>query len=277
MNRIFAINLFFFAALASNGQSLKLALTQGAKYEVISNLKVVSSANVMGQTMETSVDNENTEQFEVKSVAANNNELSASIKKIKLTMSLMGQDINYDSETSNGKGEIAKEMDNKVNKPYPVLYDDNGKILNKDVVKAAQPDAVVQGMIPPSDKVSLIDDMFIGRELKEGTSWEDSTLSDDGKMKVVTKGTYKVLTIQNGMASVLFEGTQTQNGTIEQMGMEMNTSGMQNVKREIMLDTKTGIVMQTKVTTTGQNNIETMGMSIPVDLTVTTTKKVKLL
>jgi hypothetical protein len=265
-----------FLATAAIGQPLKLNLSKGTKYEVTSTTKVTSSASVMGQTMESIIDNETTENFEVKSVSENNNELDALIKRIKFSMSAMGQETSYNSETSDGKDEIAKEMDGRINKPYQVLYDDKGNILNIDVVKNAQPNAVAQGMAPSSGKVSLIDDDFIGIEFKDGASWNDTTANNDDKMKSLTTGTYKVLTIQNGLASVLFEGTQTQNGIVEQMGMEMNVTGTHTIKKEIMVDVRTGIVMQSKTTSTGQNNIEVAGMSIPAEINATITKKVKL-
>jgi hypothetical protein len=265
-----------FLATAAIGQPLKLNLSKGTKYEVTSTTKVTSSASVMGQTMESIIDNETTENFEVKSVSENNNELDALIKRIKFSMSAMGQETSYNSETSDGKGEIAKEMDGRINKPYQVLYDDKGNILNIDAVKNAQPNAVAQGMAPSSGKVSLIDDDFIGIEFKDGASWNDTTANNDDKMKSLTTGTYKVLTIQNGLASVLFEGTQTQNGIVEQMGMEMNVTGTHTIKKEIMVDVRTGIVMQSKTISTGQNNIEVAGMSIPAEINATITKKVKL-
>jgi hypothetical protein len=260
----------------SVGQVAKINLAAGAKYEVTTTTKLTSTANVMGQTMETKLDTENLEGFEIKSIAANNNELSSVIKRIKLTMSMMGQDMNYDSDKDT-KGDIADQVGSKVNKPYTVLYDDNGKILNKDIVAAAQPDAMVPGMPSSGGKASLIDDRFIGRELKNGTTWYDSTATDNEKMKTTVKGNYKVLSVQNDMATIIFEGTQSQNGVVEQMGMEMNMSGTSNVTKEILLDLKTGLVIQANTKTKGTSNIEVMGSSIPVETDVTVTKKIKLL
>jgi len=214
--------------------------------------------------------------YDIKSVAANNNELSAVIKRIKVTLSGMGQDMSYDSDNKDSKGEMAEALGGKVGKSYPVLYDDNGKVLNKDVVAAAQPETPIPGAPASSGKVELIDEMFIGKQLTNGYSWYDSTTSDINKMKTTIKGTYKVLSVQNNTATIMFEGTQQQAGVVEQMDMEMNMSGTSNVTKEILLDLKTGLIILANTKTKGSSNIEVMGTSIPVETDVTATKKIKL-
>jgi len=275
-SKILAFAAFLFLGSAAFSQSVKLSLGAGAKYEVITTMKVSSSANAMGQTIETGMDNESTELFDVKSVATNNNELSAVLKRIKVNLSGMGQDMSYDSDNKESKGEIAEAFGKKVGKPYQVLYDDNGKVLNKDVVAEAKPEMPIPGAPAPSGKVELIDEIFIGKPLTNGYSWYDSTTSDIKKMKITIKGTYKVLSVQNNIATIMFEGTQQQAGVVEQMDMELNMSGTSNVTKEILLDLKTGLVIQSNTKTKGTSNIEVMGTNIPVETDVTTTKKIKL-
>lgn len=275
-SKILAFAAFLFLGASAFSQTVKLSLGAGAKYEVTTTMKLASSATVMGQAMETTMDNESTEAYDVKSIAANKNELSAVIKRVKVSMSGMGQEMNYDSDNKDSKGELAEAFGAKVGKPYQVLYDDNGNVLNKDVVAAAKPETPIPGAPAPSGKVELIDEMFIGKQLANGYSWFDSTTSEVDKMKTTIKGTYKVLSLQNNIATLKFEGTQQQAGVVEQMGMEMNLSGASTVTKEILLDLKTGLVIQANSKIKGTSNIETMGMSIPVESDVTTTKKIKL-
>jgi Family of unknown function (DUF6263) len=272
---VFVTILFSGSTLFS--QTVKLSLGTGTRYEVTTTMKLFSSANAMGQTIETNMDNENTEIFDVKSIAINNNELNAVIKRIKMNLTGMGQDLSYDSDNKDSNDELAKTLGGKVGKAYSVLYDDNGKILNKDVVAAAKPEMPIPGAPPPSAKVELIDELFIGKPLANGYSWNDSTTSESGKLKTTTKGIYKVLNVQNDIATIMFEGTQEQNGVMEQMGMEMNMSGTSNVTKQILLDLKTGLIMQANTKTKGNSNIEVMGSSIPVETEVTTTKKIRLI
>ncbi|TMI62632.1 MAG: hypothetical protein E6H07_14560 [Bacteroidetes bacterium] len=275
-SKILAFATFLFLGSTAFSQSVKLSLGAGAKYEVITTMKMSSSANAMGQTIETGMDNENTELFDVKSVTTNNNELSAVLKRIKFNLSGMGQDMSYDSDNKESKGELAEAFGKKVGKPYQVLYDDNGKVLNKDVVAEAKPEMPIPGAPAPSGKVELIDEIFIGKQLTNGYSWYDSTTTDVDKMKTTIKGTYKVLSVLNNNATIMFEGIQQQTGVMEQMGMELNMSGTSNVTKEFLLDLKTGLIIQSNTKTKGTSNIEVMGTNIPVETDVTTTKKIKL-
>jgi hypothetical protein len=270
-----ATALFF--SLTGFTQTVKLNLTPGTKYEVSTVMKITSLASVMGQTMESNINNESIENYNVKSVASNNNELSASLKKVKLSITAMGQDMDYDSENQNNSGPLNDAFKDKVGKEYTVLYDDNGKVLNPDVVISAKPEAIVPGMNPPGDDVSLLNADFLNRQITNGASWYDSVTTKTGKMTSTTKGTYKVLSVQGDMATILFEGKTEQAGVVEQMGMEMNMSGGGNLTKEIMLDMKTGLVVQMNSRTTGTNKIETMGMDIPVEINATTTTKIKQL
>lgn len=276
-SKILVLIVIVFSGTTVFSQTVKLTLAPGAKYEVTATMKMASVANAMGQNIETNIDSENTELFEVVSIAANNNELSAVIKRIKFSMSGMGQDMSYDSDNKNSKGEMAEMLGGKVEKPYKAIYDDNGKVLNQDIVAAAQPGMPIPGAPAPSGKTDLVDDSFIGKTLANGYSWPDSSNSDKGKMKTITKGNYKVLNIEKNIATITYEGTLQQSGVIEQMGMEMNMSGTSNVTKQILLDLKTGLIIQANSNTKGTSNIEVMGSSFPVESDITTTKKIRLL
>jgi hypothetical protein len=120
---------------------------------------------------------------------------------------------------------------------------------------------------------------FIGKELKAGTSWMDSVVSNSDKMKNTTSGKYTVTSInaEKNTATISFAGTQNMSGIMEQMGQEMNMTGTSKVTGQYEVDIKTGIILQSSVANDGTMTIEAMGMSIPATTKSTTNTMVKFL
>ena len=83
---------------ATYAQTVKVALEKGKKYEVSTVTKVNSLASVMGQDMETNVDNSTVEVYDIKDARATETDLTKVITKMAVSMQSMGQDMSYDSE-----------------------------------------------------------------------------------------------------------------------------------------------------------------------------------
>ena len=264
---------------ATYAQTVKVALEKGKKYEVSTVTKVNSSASVMGQDMETNVDNSTVEVYDIKDARATETDLTKVITKMAVSMQSMGQDMSYDSEKKNNSGPLAESLDKVVNKVKNYTVDANGKIIKED--KDEDDDAGALGglaaLSPTTDGISILKVTLLGKTLNAEGSWDDSISTNADKLKSTTVGTYKVTAIEGNIATISFDGTQRLAGTIEQMGQEMGMTGTNKITGVYKVDLSSGLILSNITTTTGNSNIEAMGMSIPVTTKTTTTSTTKIL
>lgn len=259
-------------------QPLKLSLAKGKKYEVNTVTKMTTVTSVMGQEMESSVDNSSVEAIEVKDIRANETDLTRTVTKMVANVQAMGQDMSYDSEKKDTTGPLAESLNKLVGKTKNMTVDANGKVIKEDTDNddlTSNMGMMMAGTV--SGGVAIYRASLLGKELKPGASWPDSMTSVSDKMKTTTVGTYTVAGIEGKIASIVFTGTQAIAGTVEQMGQEMGVSGNNKVNYQIKVDISTGVITESVVTTDGTSNIEAMGMSIPVTSKVTVTTSVKSL
>ena len=264
---------------ATYAQTVKVALEKGKKYEVSTVTKVNSSASVMGQDMETNVDNSTVEVYDIKDARATETDLTKVITKMAVSMQSMGQDMSYDSEKKNNSGPLAESLDKVVNKVKNYTVDANGKIIKED--KDEDDDAGALGglaaLSPTTDGISILKVTLLGKTLTADGNWDDSISTNADKLKSTTVGTYKVTAIEGNIATISFDGTQRLAGTIEQMGQEMGMTGTNKITGVYKVDLSSGLILSNITTTTGNSNIEAMGMSIPVTTKTTTTSTTKIL
>lgn len=277
MKRIF----FAIAILLSTGayaQPLKITVVKGKKYEVSTVTKVNSSASVMGQDMETNVDNTSVEVYEIKDTRATETDLTKVITKMVVSMQAMGQDMNYDSDKKDNSGPLAEGLDKTINKVKNITIDANGKIIKQDKDDAEEGGmGGLMAMSPATSGISIFKLSLVGKEMKVDGSWDDSTNNDADKLKTNTVGTYKITGIEGTIATINFDGVQRMSGTVEQMGQEMGMSGSNKITGIYKVDLTNGLILSSTTTTTGTSSIEAMGMSIPVSTKTTTTSTTKIL
>ena len=259
-------------------QTAKLVLAKGQKYEVTTTMKTSSVASMMGQDMENTLDNTTIETYEVKDTRANETDLVKIVTKMKMNTQMMGQDMNYDSDSKDNSGPMAEGMDKMVGKIKNITIDANGKIIKQD--KDAEEDVAQVGMMmaaSSSDGVAMVKPSFINKKFTVNSSWVDSSVNDADKLKSTTAGTYTVTSIEGNIASINFTGNQRMSGTIEQMGQEMAMTGTSKVNTQIKFDMASGLIIESTSTVDGTSNIDAMGMSIPVTTKTTSATKVKML
>lgn len=273
---IIAIAILF--STGAFAQPLKIAVAKGTKYEVSTVTKVNSSASIMGQDMETNLDNTSVEVYEIKDARATETDLTKVVTKMVVSMQSMGQDMNYDSEKKDNSGPLAESLDKTVNKVKNITIDANGKIIKED-----KDDSEASGMgglmalSPASGGVSIFKLSLVGKEMKVAANWSDSTNNDAEKLKSNTVGTYTITAIEGNIATISFDGVQRMSGTVEQMGQEMGMSGSNKITGTYKVDLSNGLILSSTTSTTGTSSIEAMGMSIPVNTKTTTTATTKVL
>lgn len=275
--KIVLLSVGLATAFGSQAQTIKLNLEKGKKYEVTTVSKISSSASVMGQDMETNIDNTTVEAYEVKEVRANEADLTKTVTKLGMNMQSMGQDMSYDSDKKDNSGPMAEELGKMVNKVKNLTIDDGGKIIKEDKDDESATAGMTMFAGPIANGIGLLRSDVIGKEMKGNMTWDDSTNSSGDKIKTTTVGAYTVTGIDGNIATIRFSGTQRITGTIEQMGQEMGMTGTNKVTTDLKLDLSTGLITESVTTVDGTSNIEAMGMSIPVTTKSTTTSTVKSL
>lgn len=264
---IFSVNTY--------AQTVQLSLKNGQKYELTSVTKVSSVASVMGQDMESTANTTQTEVFEVKNSMPAQTDLTTTITHMVMNSSAMGQEINFDSDKKDNTGPASEEMMKLINKPASMTIDGKGKILKEDKSDNDADASFTGSNMQP--RALFYHGPVIGRSLREGDTWQDSTVQKSDKMNTVIGGIYTVKKIENGIATIVFNGTSTMKGSMEQMGQAMDMNSSSKVTGETRLNTSTGIIIDSINNTDGSMTIEAGGMSIPVTIKSTTTTAVKML
>lgn len=260
----------------STGTNTSIQVIAGQKFRVETTIKLTSAAETMGQTMETNADTKNTVQYEVISAGSDAIELKKTLTKLKVNTSMMGQEMNYDSEKDDNPEMLKGMFDNLVNKAEGITIDNLGKITaQEESAAASNPVMAMSGVTSNTASTELFIPDLLGKELKTGDSI--SSVSETKVDRYISKdsGTYKIHTVENGIASISYTGTQQITAVMEQMGMEMNSVSNNIVKSELQVDIKTGLVIAKATVTDTNTTIDVMGMQIPSTGKVISTTTVK--
>lgn len=262
-------------AVGGYAQNSKLVLNKGQKYEVTSVTKTNSLANVMGQEMENITNTTTVELIEVKNTSDKQTDLVTTLTRMVMNASAMGQEINFDSDKKDNSGPGAEDMSKEINKPKNVSIDANGKLIGAEKAEADAMDMMKAG--GAQSGISLFREGLIGKSMKVGDSWLDSVIVHTEKIKTNTSGMYTVKTIENNIATIIFAGTSTLKGVMEQMGQEMDMISTSKVTAETKLDITNGVILESATNTDGNMTIMAAGMEIPVTVKASVTTKTKML
>jgi hypothetical protein len=261
----------------AGAQTLKLNLAKGAGYNLVTVSKMQVSMEAMGQSIEMNGDTKSTTLFEVKDVRGKETDIAETLKQTAVNFSMMGQANSYDSEKKDNSGPLAEVMGAELNKTYNSTLNEKADVVKADERSgtaaggaADMLNSMMSGAVQ-SGAASLFIPGSLGRKLKEGDQWQDSSSINQEKLKMKIAGVFTVKSIAGDIASIDYNGTQDVNTTVEQQGMEITNSGINKVAAQIMLDMKTGLVVERKTTVTVDTKSEVMGMSIPLAGTITVT------
>lgn len=251
----------------------QISLQKGQKYEVESKTTMTSSAEVMGQSMENNMESKITTVYEVVNPGSGGTELKSTITKLKVSTSMMGQEMKYNSDEKDNEGPAAEMLAGRVNKAKSITIDPKGNITKQD--KEEDAGAGMMGMNTGEDnKIDLFVPVLFTKELIAGDTFMDSVRVKKEKYESNEVGTYKITAVENGVASISYSGTQVVAATMEQMGMEMLNNSTNSIKTEMQVDIKTGLVLAKASVTESTITIEASGMTIPATAKTITTVKI---
>jgi hypothetical protein len=260
---------------ASIAQSTRnLNLNKGDKYQVENKLETTSSTEVQGQPMESKVNVTSTYNIAVKDKNDNNYNLTNTVTHMLMSMSMMGQDINFDSDKKEDMdGQMGAALKDYINQPKDVVVDNTGKIISKDESDTSATGIAKQLNLAATGYGSQMAFEALPKNPKVGATWTES--NDDNGIKKTTN--YTIKSIDGNIATVGFNGTVSTETTMEQQGMEVSTKTSGKFSGEEKVNLKTGVVQSNTTTGDASGTVTAMGQDFPTSSKITSTTTVKSL
>ncbi|MBS1759643.1 MAG: hypothetical protein JST23_05895 [Bacteroidetes bacterium] len=278
--KLLKINVFAIGMIASTAimAQSKITVTKGQKFDVISTNQSTTSAEVMGQSMETNINSNTTAAYAVTDVNDKEISLTSTVTKMVMSVKGMGGEQSYNSEDKKSSGQLADVLNKTLNKPKNITIDQKGNITKQDKEDEEMASMGAMSASSSTNYTDLFLPGLIGATFTAGTEvpYNASSKSENGS--ALDSGVYKITSIENGIASISYKGTQTTTKTIEQMGMEMQVTGTNAVKSELQVDVATGLVLLKATVVDINMSVDAGGMMIPVtgkSVTTTTVKPVQ--
>jgi len=262
-----------FSAATMAQTNTTLNLSKGQKYQVDNKLVTASSTDVQGQTMESKADVTSTYTIEVKDKKAGNYNLTNTLSHLLMNMSMMGQEVNFDSDKKEDMdGEMGSSLKGYINQPKDIVIDNAGKLVSMST-DSAESEILKQLHLASTGYGSQMAFAALPRHPKVGSTWSEST--DDSTIKRTTN--YTIKSIDGNVATVAFTGTMESNVQMEKQGMEISTKSSGKFSGEEKVDVKTGVVQSNNSTTDAKGTVNAMGQEFPVTVNVVSTTTVKAL
>lgn len=270
---IFAAAICFSTATLAQSKT-SLNLTKGQKYQLENKLETSSSTDVNGQTMETKVNVTSTYNIEVKDKVNNNYNLTNTITHMLMNMTMMGTEINFDSDKPEDmNGEMGASLKDYINKPKDVEIDNTGKIISKIEEDSSEEGIAKQLNLAATGYGAQMAFLALPQNAKVGTNWTDST-NESGISRTTH---YSIKDITGNIATVSFDGTVNSKTTMERQGMEVSSNTNGKFSGEEKVDVKTGVVQSNTTTGDATGTVSAMGQDFPMTSKVTSTTTVKAL
>ena len=248
------IGLATLSFTADTGVTLKLKPETGKTYTITS--KSVSTNTVGDPDFSLSSSQIMTvrQSFTAKDVTGNQVVVSSQIDAIKLSMSLMGMDIDYDSEHPTEANPLIEDQikaySKSLKKPFSITFDAKGNMINgKNELSMSQ----LSGAIVPLPK----------EELKVGSKWSSQNKQDISGTRLTVKMDYTVTAISATSVDLSFIGT------VKAKDTSGSLSGTANINPQ------TGMITKSTTKANISMTIREQGWSTPATIKATTDIEVK--
>jgi hypothetical protein len=276
MKKIFLIAS---VALSLNGFAQKvngkLNFQKGQKLEMITETKKTNAMELMGQSMETTVNSTVAEVFDIEDSNTESATIEHKIKRIVFTAEGMGNSQSFDSEKEEDRnGEMGKIMEKSLKNKYKMTVDAYGKITsikadddNPNGTKNKEEDAMADlasaqlGLslgLPKSGDASIFK-ILPDKEVTQGDTWTDSSSANGQKITT----TYKVNSITATDIILDYTSDISINTTQQIMGTDASIKADDKATGQITIDKVTGLLKQKTAIIDSKATMEAQGMSIP--------------
>ena len=253
-----AVVLFGLTALSftlADGIKLKLQPQKGKTYTINVKNNSMNIMEVMGQPQNSTQTMETRQTFTIKEVTNDQSTIETELDALKLTISQMGQKLEYDSEhpekTSPMLASQTSEMEKTLHKPATLTYDAQGNLVGE-----------ASDMEMSQLSVAII--KLPSEELAKGSKWTEEKDRSVSGADFKANMEYTVTAISKKSVEVSYTGdvkSDDINGTI---------------KGTASIDPQTGIVMKRNETQNLSMTLSQQGLTIPVTMTANTTVTVTM-
>ncbi|MFT3911232.1 MAG: DUF6263 family protein [Ferruginibacter sp.] len=266
--------LFLVTILSSiNAFSQKDSRVNLKKGQTITALSTATANMDMGMGMEMKSNSTITNVLTVIADEDKNYRISNTTTKLKISMDMMGQATNYDSEKAEDKNsDMGKELSEKLNVADTVLIDKKtGTVVNNKKDSPERPEkgddtnplaGLISSIGGDIDGNAAIEEAFFiippGKNI--GDSWTDSTTVD----KLTKVENYTIKSIDNNIAVVLVKIKTNGEGMTEMQGSMVSYTITTNTGSEITVDIKKGLVNKKTSEIEISGSLDVMGQSMPI-------------
>ena len=259
MKKLFLITIVSIIALttlsftAGDGIALRLNPQKGKVYTITSKTIQTTVMKVQGQSMRSNQTVEARQSFSVKEVSTDKNVFNTKIEAIKMTVSMMGMNLTYDSDHPENNSPMladqTNEIDKIINKTVTVTYDKLGHNAKPDDVEMSQLNNVIIEL--PNYELSV------------GSQWTNKKNQNISDIDMNVSMTYTVTGISKKGVDVSFTGT------IDSKDITGGYNGTSTI------DLQTGIVMSCTTNNSLSLTVTEQGLEIPMTITGTSTITVR--
>lgn len=264
--------LFISSAFGQKSIELKYNLNEGDIYNYVMDLDQDIVFETNGQTM--ALDMKMTFEMlqKVDEVTSDSIKLEGMIKKVKMSQAIFGMEVKYDSEDPASAenpmvAQMATEFEKLLDKPYYMTMDHRGSLGHMDLSGLSENDELANNINSGSQFA-----VYKKGKVSVGESWEEDIQPvENSDMKYHLK--YTLLKLTGKQATIKFDGVITAN---EMSDVDLNLNG--TMTGEMIVDAKTGWLIESKMDQELSMDIEQNGMKFPATVsgtTLTTSAKVK--
>jgi hypothetical protein len=262
--------LFFVTASTIAQTKSKLKLPENKKYQVVNTLQSNSTTNIQGQSMESAVNVSSTYDIEVKGKSGSDYNLSSTISKLTTNMTMMGQEIKFDSENKEDMdGPFGSALKDFIGKPKAMKMDASGKVTF-DEKDTAMSEIAKQLHLTQNAFGTQLAFLPLPEKAKVGATWTDKT-DNEGISKTTN---YTIQNITGNIATVSFESVDSVATSMEQNGMEISVKTSGKSSGEEKVDLKTGVIQSSTTKADATGTVSAMGQEFPMSTKITSTTTV---
>lgn len=252
----------------------RVKLTPGKKYRVINISKGSMVQEAMGQSMEIPMELSNYCELVVKSPTdAGGYRLSNSINRMVIFISLMGQEMSYDSDKKEDRdSDMGKSLNGLLNQTTTFDINSFGRVIESSVVKPAAPNTDIDMANPLLKMLGVGADLggasaavnifAADATLQPGQSYTDTSGSDAAE-KISSSFTYTLTGVQDGIASFTISGKTTLAKELDMQGMQATVNTSTTITGDMQVNAATGLLIKKTVNMAVKGNTEMAGMQIP--------------
>jgi len=261
MKNLITLLFLFISSLAIAQTSLSSIYKKGKKFTILNVSNTESELGGMGN-MKTN----NTSKSTLTFADELNDKYSVSyiMNTMKLETEGMGQSSSFDSENPNDKNsQIGETISGMLNVDELYYVDKKTLESTKQNPNEENKSGMMGGLGVLSNNSNIVEQIFlkIPANTAKGSVWND----EKTEKGLTTKKTYKVISIENQIATL--EITGTINGTTEREINGGNTINMtidEKIKGKITVNINTGLISNIELENEGTSEMDMMGQQMNV-------------